>query len=198
MIYIITTHGRTGSHILVEMLSSESMKPEGLCNAISGFDPRRGRKLLKYKDQYNIVIHTHDNKFVEHNNIDPQEVVLIVSNRYNIFDSLMSLCIGQKTKEWQFYTSKKIEPFHVPSDQLLLLKKSYNNYYSGIDRTLPYNKIIDIYYEDIIKYGTSYVAELLGVKDDLSRKSQIRNKSPYSYKDLIINWEELLILFHRK
>lgn len=192
MIYIISTHGRTGSHMLMTMMSGSNMTPGGICNAVAGEFPRNGKRLLKYKDQFNIVIHTHDPAFVETANIDPSEVVLVLSKRYNKFEAVMSMAL-----EITIRNNPKIEPFLLPTQTFLQHKSYQEEYFDKINKTLPYYKVVDINYEDILKFGHRYIASTLDISNYEAIDIPKTGKSQYSYKDLITNWKELELLYYK-
>ena len=54
-----------------------------------------------------------------------------------------------------------------------------------------YKKVITIYYEDLIDQGAEFLANNLNLEYVQSKVSHVYQQSPYSYKDIILNWEEL-------
>lgn len=196
MIYLVATPGRTGSKMLIQMLANYGKIPGGICNAITNLRSIDNEKYLKYKNNINLVLHTHDTEFINNHKLNPDEIILIVSKRYNEFESLMSLCIGHQTKEWQFYSNQNIEPFVVDTDQFLKIKHFYKNWYKEIYKN-NCNKVFDIYYEDIVNYGETFVAKLLEIENYNLVKKELTPKSPYCYQDLILNWEDLLRLYYK-
>ena len=190
MIYIVATPGRTGSKLLVQLISNYGTTPGGICNAKSDLSPNAYRKLVKFKDTTNIVFHTHYIDYASQLGINNYESILLVSKRRDTFAALMSMCVGQVTNDWQFYTNKRVNPFTIDLKKFLNLYQFYKQWYVDVYQP-TYYKVIDVYYEDIIEYGEKGIADLLNIKQYIKTTNQISPKSPYSYKDLILNWEDL-------
>lgn len=192
-IYVIFSTVRTGSHIILEMLANSSRyNKRGLANARAIWLPAHEKECQEYfrdqKDQ-SVVIHLHDLEHVR--DLDLSTVILILSFRRDLFAQVMSLCVAYVTKEWngRDYSNKIVEP-------VVFDKTRFINELTRLTRceeldVSKYKKVVTIYYEDLVDQGASLLARELNLDYDKSQAGYVYQKSPYSYKDIILNWEEL-------
>jgi hypothetical protein len=195
-IYIIYSPGRTGSHIILEAISESPDTPGGLCNALKYWEPGSEKPYSEYNTTQNIAIHTHTlNDTIKNLDVDTCNVTLILSQRRDQFAQIMSNSISEITGEWHGseYSNKSPIPQVVPKSIFLKHIEYHKNWQSNL-KYLPfeqYKKVITIYYEDIVNYGVEHLAQMLNVRYDSTVTGKIFNKSPYNYKDWILNWQEL-------
>lgn len=194
--YVIFTPGRTGSHIILEALSGIVNNPGGLCNAQCYWYPNNSRPYESYHKDQNIVIHTHDLHLALKNlEIDPQHTVLILSDRKDKFAQTMSLLVAEITNEWngKDYTDKPADPISVSEKKFLSILRSFCSWPGGnFDN---FEKVVTIYYEDILDFGLVHVANTLGIVYDENLVGNINRPCPHNYKNWISNWQELLNLY---
>ena len=81
-----------------------------------------------------------------------------------------------------FIVSKSI--FHRRLQRLL-------SWYDDINTTKPWHKVVEVYYEDLVKNGQSGVADALGVAAYDITAPVTGKQSLHTYQDWIINLEEL-------
>lgn len=184
MNYVIKTPGRTGSHrILDYFVKKQDCWP--IWNLPTGLT-----KPIDYHTYSNFVVHDRQNDFFP---VDKTQWVCVASLRENKFDQMMSYFIAKNTKEFAFYTDKKIE-LKISTTELELvyarIKDEENRIYSSMQDQGWYRTEI-IYFETISENF---------LKDRFSHNqfktcdlwnSVISEKSPRSKKQVISNYDEL-------
>jgi hypothetical protein len=127
---------------------------------------------------------------------------LIYCVRKNYFDVAISKLVAGISDEWYFYTSKKVEPFVADTARFTLLINDLQ--YIATKRVpeniLPlFNNQIVIDYDNLIRteIPEAYVADLLGIDYVINENNyQPSNKNTRNYKDLILNWDELVDIYN--
>lgn len=191
-IYTIFSPGRTGSHIILEMLAGTPFNPGGLANAYGVWLPMNKKECLQYvQDQdQNLVIHLHNLDLLA--DLDPANINLIISLRRDVFAQVMSLIVAQTVDEWsgKDYGNKSVDAVAVDPAKFVHILKSFVNWSNGLDLS-GFKQVVTIYYEDLIEQGAEFLARELGLEYAESRVGQVYQPSPYRYKDIILNWPEL-------
>jgi hypothetical protein len=193
-IYIIFSPGRTGSHIILEAMSGIGNVPGGLCNATCYWHPNNPTLYESYSTADNIVIHTHIlQDALTKLNIARKDATLILSYRRNIFEQVMSMLVAQVTNEWsgKNYSDKFISPVSISQDKFNKVLVNLQNQLAINVQHDQYKKVITIYYEDLVVDAAEHIASKLNIKYDITQVGTIHRKSPYHYKDWILNWQEL-------
>lgn len=189
-VYVIYSVGRTGSHFIRDIIAS---------NNIRFFHyPIHLDEILLCRES--MVIHSHTKKVFDNIDIPCSEIILILSKRKNEFARIMSYFISINTKEWYDYSYKHVDKFEIPLDEFYnyIIKNDSEKFYT-FDK--KFKKIIEIYYEDIKEKGEKYIASMLDIDNfQINNRLNYKNKSPYSYQTLVINWKQLYSLFvkHQK
>jgi LPS sulfotransferase NodH len=197
-IYLIYSPGRTGSHIILESIAGIATTAGGLCHAQCFWHPNNPIPWQQYHADLNVAIQTHSLAHTVNDlELDPRSVVLILSQRKDKFAQIMSSFTAQITKEWngKDYSDKPAEPQIVAQEKFKALSNHVRNWPRHIDRLHEYQKVVSIYYEDIVDQGPIHIAQSLGVDYHQESLGQINRPSPYHYKDWILNWQELYDLF---
>jgi hypothetical protein len=190
-IYIVASPGRTGSHIILEMLTGPRGYPGGLANAYAVWLPLdQGEDIYYIENGESVVIHLHDLKLIDH--LDPSNITAIVCLRHDMFAQMMSLAVASVANEWsgKEYSDKTIEPVVYDRAQFRVALHRAIKWQKEIDLSV-YKKVVTIYYEDIIEQGAEFLAQELDLTYDKSRVGHVYRSSPYNYKDIILNWKEL-------
>jgi LPS sulfotransferase NodH len=197
-IYVIFSLGRTGSHMILETISSGGHAPGGLCDAASVWYPKDALP----PDARHVAIHTHDlHGALRDLRMDKRAVTLILSRRRDIFAQAMSQLVAELSNEWhgRQYSDRPIAPCVVPMDQfkrrIVPLKYAHLTAYAVAVR--EYKKVVTIFYEDLVLGGAAHVAHSLGIEHDPARAGKVHSKSTRSYKDCVLNWSELWDEFQR-
>jgi len=191
-IYVIFSPGRTGSHIILEAISGIANFPGGLCNATCYWSSNNFTPYDSYSTSENIAIHTHNlQKTINDLHLDPKDITLILSYRKNLFAQTMSRIVAELSNEWngKDYSDKKIEPVYISKNEFK--SKLMDLRRSTITNLTEYKKVVTMFYEDLIISGPKYIASMLDIKYNETQVGKIYRKSPYSYKDCILNWQEL-------
>ena len=162
---VVYTAGRTGSHLIVKNLIRQYRVQPRFDSDIGFIDG---------------VVHTHNPLYIPPNN----NFIAIISQRQNLFDSIISMEVTKITNEFVAYSNKPITPYAISIEQFKDCYFFQKAFYQAIDRTL-YNKVIEINYEDLISNPDALSA--VNVKIDIL----LGNKSPYNYYELITNINEL-------
>jgi hypothetical protein len=187
--YVILTTARTGSHMIFEMLSGTKNTRGGMADAIGCWYPSNPDIIEKSFGKLNLVIHTHCIDFVSQLNLDPAQITVILSRRKDAFLQAMSINVSVITKEsrGKDYSHKTPLPQHVDKVNFFKTIKRFKNC-----PLLPkYKKIVTVYYEDLVEQGAPHLANVLGIDYKDSMVGKVFDKSPYSYKDWVLNWEDL-------
>jgi hypothetical protein len=189
-IYVIYSPGRTGSHIILEMLTGPVDNKGGLADAYAIWLPANRDKYQQGIKDQNTVIHLHD--LNEIRDLDKSTVTLILSLRQDLFAQLMSQCVAYIVDEWsgKDYSNKIVEP-------MVFNKTEFSNIVTKQCRRARelnlsgYKKVVTIYYKDLIDQGAEFVADKLDLNYNKLQVGHVYQPSPYRYKDIILNWEEL-------
>ena len=209
MKYIVFGPGRTGSLLLTSIIApddssapTESQLVGGVINGVARVEPTKESFDQVYKDFNNIALHTHFiDSMVNRLEIDPSEWNLIVSDRRNRFNQLMSFYISAVTKEYYPYTDQIIEPFLIDTEKFrseyVMMKAWPYPYKDHIVEnkwmTMPWKSKIRIDFEELVeqKDMVQYVADRLGLLKPDYYEYELSKASTRKYKDYVLNWEEL-------
>lgn len=189
-VYTVFSPGRTGSHIILEMLAGTPYTQGGLADAYGLWLPLNEKECQEYIKDQNVVIHLHNLNYIK--NIDPAIITLIVSLRRDVFAQAMSLAVATAVNEWngKDYSDKLVNPVIFDQKKFIGLLKAFLNWQQGLDLS-NYKKVVTVYYEDLVDGGAKFLAQELNLNYVESQVGQVQRKSPYSYKDIIVNWKEL-------
>jgi hypothetical protein len=191
--YVIYSPGRTGSHIILEMLTGQVGTKGGLADAHAVWLPTGREEYQRLIKDQNVVIHLHS--LEEIRDLDKSTVTLILSLRKNLFAQTMSMCVAQIVDEWsgKNYSNKIVQPVAVDKTKFLDQVTRLRNWLHWPLRVnlSNYKKIVTIYYEDLVDQGAELVARELNLTYNKSQVGQVYQPSPYRYKDIILNWKEL-------
>jgi hypothetical protein len=198
MIYVVVGPGRTGSNLICQLISSNDFsQPGGICNAIrsASDNPYDVQRALDRAD--NIVIHSHEPDVVQRLGLDPEEVVLILSKRRDLFQLIMSHAVTYRTQEWHSYSNKPTVPTPLDITAFRGWYKGFKKWFDDVDTSLPFNKIVTAYFEDFndISQANDYLSNLLGITDGYLRYRTPLPGSPYNFKDWIPNWQQVHHLY---
>jgi hypothetical protein len=188
--YIIFSPGRTGSHIILEMLTGASFTKGGLADAYGYWLPLNEKEYQQHIKDQNVVIHLHDVNLIK--DLDPAAITLIISLRRDVFAQVMSLIVAGVVDEWsgKDYSNKPVDPVTIDPSKFINALIFMLNWQNRVNLS-NYKKVVTIYYEDLIGQGAEFLARELNLEYVESRVGQVYQKSPYSYKNIILNWEEL-------
>ena len=189
-IYVIYSPGRTGSHIILEMLTGPIGTKGGLADAYAIWLPANKEKYQQGIKDQNTVIHLHN--LIEIRDLDKSTVTLILSLRRDIFAQLMSMCVALLVDEWsgKDYSNKIVEPLVFDKAEFIDLVNTQCRQSRELNLS-GYKKVVTIYYEDLIDQGAEFVADKLDLNYNNLQVGHVYQPSPYRYKDIILNWEEL-------
>jgi hypothetical protein len=206
MKYIVFGVGRTGSLLLTSILApDDSPMPAsqqlvgGVINGVARIEPSKELFDNTCKDFKNIVIHTHYiDTLVDRLGIDPSEWNLIISNRRNRFNQLMSFELAAVTEEFHPYTDQPITPFTVNTESFQKDYRSLSRWPHPSDdvsqwTAMPWKSKIQIDFEDLVGQEdmVQFVADKLGLEKPSHYNYELTQSSPRKYKDYVLNWEEL-------
>jgi len=162
MNYIISGPGRVGGNLLASIITSSGQQS---------------------------VQHTHDPGFQFGNDWDS---TLIILDRRNRFDAILSNAIVHHTGQSTSYPNKRAEPFELEPGLFRWGYVKHRDHYRGYDLSRPYAAVFKLYFEDFVSDPGS-VKRLLNLSN---RDSGFRTPAaPYNYRDVITNWEKLRRLF---
>jgi hypothetical protein len=190
-IHVIFSQGRTGSHIILEMLTGNRGTTGGLANACAIWLPLNKGEYLQHVKNHNVVIHLHDLSQIKE--LDPKNITLITSLRRDIFAQTMSTCIADMVDEWngKEYSNKIVAPVVFDKRKFInLVKRIMASRKTRLDLS-SFKKVVIIYYEDLVEQGAKFLASELSLDYKESQVGHVHQSSPYRYKDIILNWEEL-------
>ena len=189
-IYVIYSPGRTGSHMILEMLTGPVGTKGGLADAYAMWLPTNREKYQQGIKDQNTVIQLHDLR--EISDLDKSTVTLILSLRRDLFAQLMSWVVARIVDEWsgKDYSNKIVEPLIFNKAEFSYLVNAQRQQARGLNLS-GYKKVVTIYYEDLIDQGAEFVANKLDLNYNKLQVGHVYQPSPYRYKDIILNWEEL-------
>jgi hypothetical protein len=189
-IYTIFSNRRTGSHMILEMLAGTPYRKGGLTDAYGLWLPLNEKEARQHIKDQNVVIHLHEIDLIK--DLDPSLITSVISLRKNVFAQSMSHVVATVVKEWsgKDYTNKTVDPVEFDPIKYITVLKLLHKWKNNLDVS-KYKKVVTIYYEDLVQQGAEFLAHELGLNYDESKVGHVYQKSPYSYKDIILNWEEL-------
>ena len=189
-IHVIFSPGRTGSHIILEMLTGKGGTTGGLANAYAIWLPLDKEEYLQHVKDHNVVIQLHDLRQIKE--LDPKNITLITSLRRDIFAQTMSMCVANLVDEWngKEYSNKIVAPVVFDKRKFINLVKHTASWKTRLDLS-SFKKVVTIYYEDLVEQGAKFLASELSLDYKESQVGHVYQLSPYQYKDIILNWEEL-------
>lgn len=177
--------GRTGSHWLEKIIID-------LCGG-----GKTIQEITLLADRW--IVHTHD--IVDLINTKPQlrdSCILVNSLRRSHFDRAISNIVSDHTEEYFRYTDKEVKPFSIAVSDFETAFRFAEIQSKQFDKFMRYrySHIVDIYYEDLVESANAeeYVANKLGMPytKTLGQEQSNTFKNPRNYKELILNWEELV------
>jgi hypothetical protein len=126
--------------------------------------------------------------------------------RKNHFDVAVSKLIAELSDEWFNYTNKTIEPFVADTGRFkwLIDDLQWIETKRVPEDILPlFNHSVVIDFDHLISSAIpeKYIADQLGIDYDANKNSGQTNfvpsyKNTRNYKDLILNWDELVDLYN--
>ena len=151
--------------------------------------PRTGSTLIigNINDYFQTdALQTHDPYFVpQHENY-----TCIITKRKNVFDTICSHLVMNRTHESAAYTNKHIEPFRVSNDEMTGYLLGLYSFYRQRDLSF-YENVIEIDFDQLITDPYYLFAQF-----NLVEKTKYNiQKSPYRYQELIINIDELWSIY---
>jgi hypothetical protein len=183
--YIIYGIGRCGSHWVESIISDLCGSAYVACDNI---------RLLPN----GWILNTHMSDKVTDIPVEVREsTTLILCDRENKFEQIISYLIAEKTNEWHGYTDKKIPSFNISPEEF---EQRFDIIHAAcmVNFTLAdekYAKVVKIVYEDLVKslIPEQYIAKLIGLPYTKTEgfSQDESKKNPRNYKDLILNWKEL-------
>jgi hypothetical protein len=204
MKYIVFGIGRSGSLLLTSILAPDDsgVVPElqlvgGVINGVARIEPTKELFDNTCRDFENIVIHTHYiDDMVDRLGIDPSEWNLIISNRKNRFNQMMSYEVVAVTEEYYPYTEKEIQPFISDVEEFRRDYTAMRLWPQPEDNqwlTMPWKSKIQIDFEDLVAQEdmVQFVADKLGLEKPSHYDYELTQPSSRKYKDYVLNWEEL-------
>jgi hypothetical protein len=182
--FVVYGPGRTGSHWVESLLI-------GLFNTVH----YRSNQFCVLADHW--IYHTNNlSDLIDIPREMRDSITLIVCDRANEFDRLISYIIAVKTTEFFKYSDKTITPFRVDPEYFKSLLESHQFTLDEFNRTVVpcYHSIIRIDYDALANAAVpeQYIADQLGINYVTNLDYQHDSiKNIRNYKDLILNWEEL-------
>jgi len=132
-------------------------------------------------------------------------VTLIYCVRKNYFDATISFLVAEITDEWHHYTNKTVEPFVVDT---VRFRKLINDLHYVRTKQVPedilplFTNSVTVDYDQLISAAIpeKYIAAQLGMDYDTNKNygqpdSGPSHKNPRNYKDLILNWDQLVEIY---
>lgn len=181
MYYIVTGGARVGGHLLTGIIRQSGEKAYHT----------HQHDLQDIKKHFHLEVGQ---------SIPYHEICLIINNRYNVFNAVMSNLVAKKINQWSHnYKVKHVEPFAVEEEELLYNMQAHHEYYTKYDLTLPWAKVEYFYFEDYVadhdhvrtRLRLCNVPKVLSKNRRLAHVNQMMVKAPYNYRNIITNWKDL-------
>ena len=176
---IVTGPSRTGSTLIRSIFSEIT---------------RLAPKLRSYSDNLlpmgpKECLHSHTPSDVLLGN---EHTLYIVSKR-NLIESTYSNLIGVQNNTWRYYMNTgTVKPFVLDTKRFLHKYETIKNFYIDLEPILPPNALILDYKDfsnDITYLFTTLKISVMSYK--LANKARIPTKTPGTYRDWIINFDEI-------
>lgn len=192
-IHVILSPGRTGSHIIWEMLTGKRGCVGGLANAYALELPFDKDDYLQFAEDHNVVIHLHDIREIK--DLDKSAVTLIISIRRDLYAQAMSMCVALTVNQWSGvdYRNNRykiVEPIVFEKTKFIDIVHKLKNWPYKLNLS-DYKKVVTIYYEDLVNQGPKFLANKLELNYNRLQVGPIHQPSPHRYQDIILNWKEL-------
>jgi hypothetical protein len=189
---IIKSIGRSGSHIVRKHLIQHGFKDQEYHSChFQPYDLKLWKQVIRTLIQHDTVVHTHS----IYNPKNSKDWICVLVERRSTFDTICSYLIVDKTQAYINYENVNIEPFVVDLDIF------YYHYYNILFRqtkltkavnSVKWKKIIKLYYEDIINEPLYLDTHLPYIGNYKYKQYPNFQKSPFSHRDYIINYDELV------
>lgn len=184
MNYIVTGGGRTGSHLVHEIM--QFLRPNWQsCFDFNAVLPNSGS-----------LIHTNQvHSLADRDSELCCNETLIICRRRDQFATAISLLVARYTNEWFSYSNKKVDSIIIDQRDFLKTLAGTDHWYHTIDSVkMKFLNSINIWFEDLIEseFMEHYVADQLGW-DRVHPKTDgwTKSRNPRDYQTLVINWQEL-------
>lgn len=175
---LLLTPGRTGSNCIVTLYTEVT---------------RIATKVRKYKDNIDPlsakeILHSHRVNDVKLAN---EHTIFILSKR-NLIETVYSRIIGTQTQKWAYFQNESIKPFYSTVDFFLEVYHETYEFYDQLRHLIP-EHTIHVDYKDF-KDDFNNLFDILQVNKmhlKFAKNKLIPVKTPGSYRDWIINFDEL-------
>jgi len=187
----ILSAGRTGSHYLIDLFRQHGAMPLWLerNNLDSNYFIRDHASTYP---QHDIVIHGH--VITEEIKTISSEIDLVLNLRRDVFTQAISMIIAQDSKNYMSYenqVSRQQIEFKTLKETLLGIHLANVEYINECN-LLNWKSTRIYYYEDLLQKPSNFLKnqfKLEGV--DFVKHERICEKSPYDYKKLIENYDQI-------
>ena len=125
--------------------------------------------------------------------VDYPNTVLVMISRRDIFSSIMSQMIWNKTREHISYTNMHVDPFEIDASSFDSAYTWQKNFQQQHDFSRPYKEIFKFEFEQILQ-NHNIVFDTLNIRS--VRKINLPPKSPYRYQDLVLNLDQCQIWYN--
>ena len=177
---IILSPGRTGSTLISHFFSKVTKFTPYTRQHLDNNLPMRPKQ----------VLHSHT---ISDINLGNENTLYIISKR-NMVESAFSSLIGRQTNKWEYYKNQsvRISNFEVSKEDFLSFYQAINNFYKNLSNVIPKHCQVIDYSEfnnnfenlfDIFNINKTYYKFV--------DKNIIPIKTPGTYSDWIINYDEL-------
>ena len=116
----------------------------------------------------------------------------IVLNRRNIFNAVMSNIIVNNSNQTTSYPNDVV-PFIASVNVFKINLSQHFQFYKNLELLLDPNNTLHWYFEDFVN-NYDYVYSSLGLS--VPKLIDVQIKAPYNYKDKVLNWKEMLIVYN--
>lgn len=190
MKYVVYGHGRTGSHLVADVL-----------RAVIEYQQHRSYKITDLEAwpyaPEGSVFHTNLTHVVPEltQSVAKDRIRLIVTKRWNVFATAISIFVASYTKEWSGYSDRVFEPIIIDPDLFYQQMRDTVSTYTTMLPRQPLDGFRDVTYimfEDIAASPNKerWVADTMGLP--YKGKGLIwANKNIRNYQQLITNYEDL-------
>lgn len=205
--FVVITRSRTGSNLLISLLNSNPniraygekfnrLKKKN-CNLIyKEIFPMKSYKAIGFKIFYQHPIDSEDKTIwdlIKRN----KNIKIVHLQRKNILRIHISRLIAGKTKRWSSIKEGEIEvdtkKIFIDFEKLIDDVNNTKNWVNNLNNEFENNRIINIYYEDLVKNKNETIKDIckfLGVPHYKS-SSKLKKQNPEKIEDLIINYNEI-------
>lgn len=187
--YLISTPGRTGSHIIAQYLYSKTQSPRRFLH--TGEESVDQVLVQAQQSGQVLIIHDHS-RWLPPKDLRPS-TVLIVSDRHDLFDWAVSKLVSRATGEYTHYSGLE-HRLELDLDGILALTQDLVHWRQQWRDWQPLNwhSRFWLYYEDLPEIRRVQIPQLDQSFPELRNwHNHMSDRRPWAFQDVVTNYAQL-------